>query len=354
MVFLIWTVAAIPGVVQSYINANDAGEHGSLASLLLMSFSLYWTDAILSFPMYWLSGKFPLDRRPYWKSFLVHLVAFPLVVIAFGALRALMFAIIPPDRQYDYSFAAIMKRMFHNGLIGGAWAYFLMVSGAHAFRYYQSWRQRELQAAELRAQVARYELQIVKLQLHPHFLFNCLNGISALMSTDVSRARAMMTRLSDMLRSSLRFDTDTEISLREELEFVESYVSLQEMRLGPKLTFTQHVDPATLDARIPNMLLQPLVENAIRHGVEPSKRPGPVELRVTRQNGTLSVSLFNDGASEASTQLSKGSGVGLANVGARLRSLYGDNQRIALTRVGGDRVEVNVQLPFRTGPEGDA
>jgi LytS/YehU family sensor histidine kinase len=195
--------------------------------------------------------------------------------------------------------------------------------------------------------MAEYELQILKLQLHPHFLFNTLNGISALMMRDVKTAREMIVRLSDLLRIALSHNSRKQITLRQELEFIDAYLQIEQMRFGSRLWVNVAVDPATLDAAVPNMILQPLVENAIRHGIAPQRSGGGVEITTSRNNGDLRIVVANDGPEiRGPVVTDSGIGLGLGNTRARLWQLYGDAYNLQMEPRQQGGVEVRLEIPF--------
>jgi LytS/YehU family sensor histidine kinase len=226
--------------------------------------------------------------------------------------------------------------------------YASMVAVIAAVQHYQTLRERELRESELRRQMAEYELQVLRLQLHPHFLFNTLNGIATLMLRDVPTAREMLIRLGELLRIALQRSRDDEVTLRDELEFVQAYLDLEQMRFGERLRVRQEIDPEALDVRVPSMLFQPLVENAIQHGILQLRAGGTLGLLVERWNGTLRIRIVNDGPPLATDRTpAGGSGIGLGNTRARLWRLYGDAYRLQIVRRPEGGAEVRLEVPLR-------
>jgi LytS/YehU family sensor histidine kinase len=221
-----------------------------------------------------------------------------------------------------------------------------MMGIAHALAYYDKYRERELHAAQLEAGLARAQLQLLQTQLHPHFLFNTLNAISALVHTDAEAADRMLATLGDLLRRTLEDFGVQEAPLARELEVVRAYLEIEQARLGPRLRICLDVEPDTPDAYVPTFLLQPLLENAIRHGIAPRPEPGRVEVHVRRDGECLQLEVRDDGPG-FSAQPAGADGVGLANTRARLFHLYGAAQRLETSNDPRGGCAVTITLPFR-------
>lgn len=347
----IFTLLAIPGVIQSYNAERLQNPHAAWGpSLRLVVFS-YWLDALFVVPVFFLSRRFPLHEKPYWRPLLLHAVLLFGWMVFFSATRSLVFRLLwIPATGSDMSFHAVLSRVLRMALVQWIWMYAMVALGVYAIQYYARLRQRELAEARLRAQLAQSELEVLKLQLHPHFLFNCLNGISALMSSDVLRARTMIAQLSDLLRAALK-RSDAEVPISEELSFVDAYVDLQKMRLGERFIFEKAIAPDIAGAMVPNMIVQPLIENAIKHGIENSRNAGRVTLTVDRQDSRLAVTVVNDRREGAAPPEVRGNGVGFASVRARLRALYGNDYRLELAPTDDHKIKVVLEFPFRASHE---
>ena len=223
-----------------------------------------------------------------------------------------------------------------------------IILSAHMVSFYQRSRERERRAAQLETQLAKANLQNLKAQLQPHFLFNTMHSISALMLTDVAAADKMMARLSDLLRMSLEGGGGQITTLSHELEFVTAYLDIEKIRLGDRLNVVLDFASDTLHAQVPHLLLQPLVENAIKHGVSKISSPGEVSVLTTREDGRLHLMITDNGPGLGVTpKASSGGGLGLRATQERLRTLYGSNQRLEIRSRPGDGVEVSVEIPFR-------
>jgi two-component system sensor histidine kinase AlgZ len=211
--------------------------------------------------------------------------------------------------------------------------------------YYLSLQRAQLHLAQAQAAARDAELRALRLQVHPHFLFNSLNAVSALVSSGANReANHMLASVSDFLRATLAHDGRHEHSLAEELALLDAYLEIEKARLGERLRLTMKAGPDLLDSAVPYLMLQPLVENAIRHGIAPLATPGRLDIRVERTGERLLVEVHNDGRRPAQPT---GSGIGLANVAERLRHLYGDAQQVDAGWGGDGRFGVRIALPLR-------
>jgi LytS/YehU family sensor histidine kinase len=246
---------------------------------------------------------------------------------------------------------------FHIDLL----VYGAVLGTSYAVGYYTRFREREVRATQLEARLAQAELQALKMQLHPHFLFNTLNGIVGLVrDRKNSAAVEMIAGLSDLLRYTLDGAGRQEVTLREELEFLELYLGIQQKRFPDRLRVEMNVEPTALEALVPNLILQPLVENAIRHGVSRRAAGGTVGVSASREGGMLRLRVYDDGPGlrhdaradadgDEAHEGSPSTGIGLSNTRARLRQLYGDAQSFEVFDREAGGVEATLRLPFRRG-----
>jgi len=230
--------------------------------------------------------------------------------------------------------------------------YWALVGVCQAIDFYRKYRERALRASQLEARLAQAQLQLLKMQLHPHFLFNTLNAISALIHQDAEVADRMLARLGDLLRLTLQKEGVQEVSLREELEFLDAYLEIEQVRFGPRLTVARQIDPDVLEARVPYLILQPLVENAIRHGILCNGLRGRIEDRARRREDALRLEVSDNGPGLREGNGPLREGIGLANTRARLRQLYGDAHGFALGRAALGGLLVAIDLPFRPNGQG--
>jgi len=287
--------------------------------------------------------------------------------VAHVVLRGLAYPVWDP-RISGYAYAAwnphngvfsvqwiLFKRLFlYNAVDDIVSVYIPVLLIAHALWYYRRFRDRELRASQLEGQVVKAHLQALKSQLQPHFLFNTLHSISALMLTDVRAADRMMSRLSDLLRISLESDGIQIISLSRELEFVNGYLEIEKVRFEDRLNVVFDVTPDTLDALVPHLVLQPLVENAVRHGISRRSSNGRIRIAANRDGRILCLQVGDNGPgleeSDGNQTQSKRGGLGLRATRERLQTLYAHEQSLEIRSAPGSGVEVEVRIPFRTEP----
>ena len=228
--------------------------------------------------------------------------------------------------------------------------YALLLGIAHLVLYYRRYREREQAAEQLARGLTEARLQALKMQLQPHFLFNTLNAISALIPAEAKPARRMLARLGDLLRTTLEHEETQEVTLREELAFLEPYLEIEQARLEDRLTVVMNIAPETLDARVPHLILQPLVENAVRHGIATRIEPGKVEISTSRapDDRFLHLEIKDDGRGvNRDHEVTPRRGVGLTNIRSRLEQLYGNEHRFKLENQAAGGVLVHISLPFR-------
>ena len=306
----------------------------SLVELLGMAGVRGFALALWAPPIFYLVGKYlnPSRNRGTYVLFCV-LGAVPFVLLHSG----IQWLLIRPfdDVQHVY-----LPRSFHSyldhiqtGFADQSFIYIAIVVAAHAYEYLKRLRREEREKYEYQQALIASELQALKMQLRPHFLFNTLNGIATLVDCDSKNARAMIVKLSGLLRTALDRDGADLVSLRDELKFVREYLDLEKMRFGSRLKIEWLVPPATYGFLVPQMILQPLVENAIRYGVSCSREGGWVEVGATQKNGTLELQVRNS----VGGKTTGGTGVGLRNTEARLRYLYSGDASFRLT-VSDDRI----------------
>jgi signal transduction histidine kinase len=339
--FGFWTLIGLSFAFQFYISSAKAGLEVTWRQAVSYALGDWYVFAVLSIPVVWLARRFDFESGNRARSLAVHLPASLVFSLAYMVLRAWV-GRWQSEASFAEAFQPLLVKTWHFNLL----IYWVIVAVSFAFDYYRKYRERELRTMELEKQLAQAKLQALQMQLNPHFLFNTLHSISSLMHQDVEAADGMITRLSDLLRTALDSSDTQEVTLRQELEFLQRYLEIEQTRFGRRLTVKTDVAPDTLDARVPNLILQPLVENAIRHGIEPHAKPGRIELRSQREAGTLVLEVCDNGAGLRKDEPA-GERVGLSNTRARLRTLYGDAHGFELRDAPGGGLLVRLIIPFR-------
>jgi len=359
--FAVWTfisLAASATIYQLYRRLNGGMGLGGIAG---MEFSQVLTYAPLTPLVFALAVRYPLQRGNWVKRSLLHLAAglvFTLVHISLRAATPYGYW-DPASRQWTsaiwdshaHAFRApwvVLRSMFLGSVVDDVTgAYVPIVLVAHAVSYYRRFRERELRATQLEGQLAKAHLQRLKSQLQPHFLFNTMHSISALMLTDVNAADRMMCRLSDLLRISLE-TADTQITtLNRELEFVTCYLEIEKVRFEERMRVIFDIAPETLDAQVPHLLLQPLVDNAVKHGISKLSVGGEIRITVRRQDNELQLQIKDNGPGVRKTGTLATNGRGLRITRERLESLYGQKQSLELVSPPEGGVTIRVCIPFR-------
>lgn len=339
--FVFWTLIGLSFAFQFYISSAKAGLEVSWRQAVSYALGDWYVFAVLSIPVVWLARRFDFESGNRARSFAVHLPGSVAFSLTYMVLRAWI-GRWQSEASFAEAFQPLLVKTWHFNLL----IYWVIVAVTFAFNYYRKYRERELRAVELEKRLAQAKLQALQMQLNPHFLFNTLHSISALMHQNVEAADGMITRLSDLLRTALDSSDTQEVTLRQELEFLQRYLEIEQTRFGSRLTVKTDIAPDTLEARVPNLILQPLVENAIRHGIEPHAKPGRVELRAQRDDDTLVLEVGDNGAGLGGNGPT-GEGVGLSNTRARLRTLYGAAHRFELRDAPGGGLRVWLTIPFR-------
>src|SRR6266508_1295324 len=277
LVFLFWTLIGLSFASQFYLSSYKAGRPVTWGQAVSWSLGDWYVWAIVSLPIILLARRFRFDAANWVRNVAIHLAASAGCSLVYMLLRAWGGQAQSPMAgkpvSFAETFAPLLVKTFHFNVL----IYWVIVSVSHAFDYYRQVQERELRAAELEKRLAQAKLQALQMQLNPHFLFNTLHAISALMHKDVEAADRMITRLSDLLRYALESTDAQEVPLRQELDFLNRYLEIEQTRFGDRLAVRMNIEPDALEALVPNLLLQPLVENAICHGLEPRARPGRIE-----------------------------------------------------------------------------
>lgn len=353
-----WTLFGFFFSTQFYLNVLYHGRQPPFVNILISWLICGYLWAALTPVALWLARRFPLEKELIVRRVALHLLFG--VLLSLLQLAAYTFVFQMLVRRSDESFFPlgpfqdVLVGQFHFNLL----LYCAVVGLYQTFDYYRRFREREqraaqleLEAAQLETQLTRAQLDALKMQLHPHFLFNTLNTISVLMEEDVGAANEMLLRLSDLLRAALKDTEAHEVTLEEELEFLEKYLQIEQARFQDRLKVRIDPAPETLTAYLPNLILQPLVENAIRHAVAPRATETLIEIRSHKSDGHLHLSVSDNGEGMVD-HATPTNGIGLRNTRARLEKLYGPDQDFRLETTAGGGVHISIIIPFHTRDEG--
>ena len=348
-----WVVLGLIWAGPIYLETHLEEMGHSPFRILSWGVLIWLVWAPLTPAMVWLARRYSLIGGAWKSSLLVHLPAFLLMSIVHSAAATAITLIIRPFDDMGSSPEFFLPRFLSR--IPGSFGSDLLIYGgvigiSYALDYYRKYREREVVATRLEAQLAQAQLDSLRMQLHPHFLFNTLNGIVGLVRDNKNHtAVSMLVGLSDLLRHTLDHSSRQEVELREELNFIKLYLSIQEMRFSDRLQIEFNIDPETTKALVPNLILQPLTENALRHGFGRSTDSGAVGITSAAENGHLRLTVYDNGAGLPDDwQLNGSTGIGLANTSARLQQLYDDNHQFDIRNRDGGGVEVVIVMPLRT------
>jgi len=280
------------------------------------------------------------------------LLYFP-ALISFAGIHqliqlAVLWSITPRWRQKYPALIDCYRAYFAFGFYIDLIIALLIVIAVHALLYYQNFRASELAQSSLKTQLAQAQLRALKMQLHPHFLFNTLHSISSLVLEDPPKANSMIARLGDFLRLTVENSEQQLVTLKEETEFLRCYLDIEQVRFGDRLTVTFELEPQTLSAQVPHLILQPVVENAVQHAIAPHAARGHINIEAKRRNSLLRVMISDNGPGISSNANLLGKkGVGLTNVRTRLQQIYGPGFRFELMNGSDGGLTVVMEIPFQ-------
>lgn len=349
-IWAVWTLFALffasQFALQNQFSRNPVPFWQILSWQMVSGYVWFAISPLILF----LARRFPFEIGRWKVSLPVHIGAGIVIALFQQGIDTFLLTRLgyPPGREFASFFEAYTFFVFVN-LHLSILIYWGVVGIRSAYNNYQKYRERELQTSQLEARLAQSRLQVLKMQLHPHFLFNTLNAISELIHRDPDSADRMITNLSDLLRLSFENLEVQEISLKQEIEFLEKYLEIEQMRFHDRLHVDMRVAPDTLDAGVPNMILQPLVENAIKHGIAPRSEGGRIDIDARRNNGHLEITISDDGLGIPFGDAGNvAEGVGLSNTRRRLKHLYGERHRFDLEPLESGGVKVNLVIPFKS------
>ena len=348
VIYLItWTLLGLTFAALSYGMGLSEDRRPGVWVTLSTHLARFYIWAALSPLIFSLARRFPIELHSA-RALLIHGPAIFLISAVHQIVWMSSGWMLSPDISRHFSsYGAFFKGAFIPGLYFNLPVAALLVIAAHAILYYRSYRAGEVQQVLLRSQLAQAQLQALKMQLHPHFLFNTLHSISALVLEDPSKANSMIALLGDFLRQTLEHSDRYTVMLKQEIEFLRCYLDIEQVRFDDRLEVEFFIEPAALCAYVPHMILQPVVENAIRHAIAPSSGPGSIKLNARLLNGTLRLEVKDNGPGlSMRSGLNVSRGVGLKNVRARLSQIYGTRHTFEMRNNDEGGLTVIMVMPF--------
>lgn len=354
----IWLLPGVYFAVQVFLQ-HSVDENPITISEALFQGLVFWFLWALTSPLILrLTRMFPFSREQWSDALLLHLPAGTIISLT----HLLVFVLVTSwiNGSTINSFDELLARFQPVFLSSFAWwslVYWSFLLASYAFHFHERYQEGVLRASQLEAQLAQSELQALKMQLHPHFLFNTLHSISALMHENVELADKMVARLGEFLRMTLRNSGASEITLEEEVKFLECYLDIERIRFEDRLTVSFEIEPSVLAVRVPNLIMQPIVENAIRHGIAPRAGPARLAIRARRRSDSLLLEVEDNGPglSEASDRTGNeaAGGLGLRNTRGRLERFYGSPERLQLENLPSGGLLVTLRIPLHSIRNGD-
>lgn len=350
----LWTVPGLLYSVQIYqLGLRENIPDISFFGAVFHALPIWWFWVPVTPLLVRLARRFPIRSRGAIKDIVIHLVISVVVALLVAALAGLWFSASAPFADRDRPWAVwTMDLMLSTTLHLYFWCYWLIIAAVHFFDHERRLRDQEVAHARLDALAAQSRMQMLANQLRPHFLFNALNGLSTLiLKGDTDAAQSMLESLAELLRASLRMGGSRLVPLREELDVAAQYLKVEKVRWGDRLEVRTEIDSRAEGAMVPALLLQPLLENAVRHGIAKSEIEGEIVLNISITDDRLCVQITNDGTGLAPDWRRRAEGqVGLANTRRRLDLLFGDDYKLELDELDAGRVRVEVIIPVREPP----
>lgn len=344
----LWSAVVVVFAIQAFLNDASNGHTWRIVDYLRWSMIQWYTWAALAPWIFRLAERHPIRPQQRLRALGWHALAGFGVTLLAMLIGAAVSSLFEPG-----SFLEQVGQFVSKHVAIGLLAYWMLVAIQHLLHYQAEQARREIEASQLAAELAKSRLQALKTQLQPHFLFNTLHAIVTLLDEDTLSAEDMLLRLSELLRAFLEEYDGQEITLRRELELLDLYLGIQNRRFKDRLTTRIYVAPETLDCAVPSLILQPIVENAIRHGIGQRVGSDRIEIESRREGDQLCIDVRNGNSTLEAEGAAAGHGIGLSNTRLRLKELYGDAADIRLDMVWPQGVACRIRLPFREMEEAD-
>ena len=350
-IFVTATLLGLFSTLQAYrlSTLNMKPPDIMAADLLVLNLAYWYVPALLLPTIFRLAHRFRLDGENWRTSLAIHAAsAFTFSIVHWTAMMGVRSLLWPSaGKPPGWTWASFSQRIYLGNLDWSLMTFTTLVGLAYACWYHRESQVSALNAAHLETRLVETRLRTLEAELHPHFLFNTLHAISTLIHSKPDAADRMISRLSDLLRLTFDRTGSARISLQEELEFLQKYLEIEQTRFQDRLGVKFDIDPETLDAEVPRLILQPLVENAIKHGLSPKPGPGLITITAERRNGSLALEVRDNGVGLNSRSRSRlHEGVGLSNTRDRLDCLYGSAHRLEFSD-GNGGLAVRLEFPFQ-------
>jgi signal transduction histidine kinase len=353
---ILWGGMGLFDATQTVVSMRSQGMHHAWTQLFV-TILFSWLPWALATPVVmYLGRRFPpVTLRPV-SSWLIHIAAAAIINLLSAAWRALMEVAMNPwaNPAGPGSFTSLWSQTFNNGLLATIIFYASILAIAYVLESRERIAHQQAETARLNEQLSRAQLDALRHQIEPHFLFNALNTVAALVREQRNDdAVNMIAGLSDLLRHVLQDFRKQQVPLREELELLDKYLAIQKVRFCDRLHIDADIPDELLQAQVPSLILQPIVENALKHGIAKRAQGGVVRIAASRLNGHLLLSVYNDGPQLSADWKIDAAGVGLSNLVTRLRGLYGEKFEFSLTSPDSHGVQASVSVPYVALPGKD-
>ncbi|PYJ63545.1 MAG: histidine kinase [Verrucomicrobia bacterium] len=351
LIFGFWALVAVVEAAQNYASQFVMENHAFPWGLAFRrAFEEWYPWAFLTVGILWVARRLDLERASAKRWFFLHLAGSALLSLVYFAIYA---GLLSGQKSVidgtTFEFGRVFRKLIIYYCHVTVIIYWMIVLAHLGWHYYRRNRERESQASALATELVRARLEVLRMQLNPHFLFNTLHVISALIHENPEDADRIVARLSELLRVSLEQSDTQEVPLRQELSFLERYLEIEQVRFQDRLAVELDIESGLDDILVPSLILQPLVENAIRHGIAPREDMGRLKIAARRLNGMLELKVGDNGPGLPEIEVaSHPEGVGLSNTRSRLSHLYGANHQFQLTPAPGGGLEVTLLIPCRT------
>jgi two-component system, LytTR family, sensor kinase len=338
-IFAVWTVIATLAGLGRIVYRVRHGNSPNWPEFFAATYADWYSCAIFTPLIFWMSRRFPINKARLVPHLVLHLVA----TVAFIAMKLAIYLPIAERMGWTEPGVTFGDQMLRSAF-ALTLAYWIVLAAEHGLKYYRN-------QVRLEASLSEVRLNALKAQIHPHFLFNALNAVATLMHRDVAAADRMVLELGELLRELMQSDGKQETTVADEVRLTQRYLHIMSIRFGNRLNFDMKIEPETSDALVPHLMLQPLVENAVRHGLERSPDALRLHVSTKRRGAVLDITVRDDGPGFPS--IPPRLGLGLQNTRDRLLQLYGGAANLKLENAAQGGAQVSVSLPYRTA-DGDA